>query len=147
LIYLVDFYGIDDYHHWGKTYSDWDVTGGYSDEGHADEGHSDEGESQSDSSSMSLEEAVAKYPSQAVDKLAAVLGLIEDNFTQFRQRAARYRERPQQPVEKRPPLQADRVSGEDIKRPREESPQPPKRDLSLQDFMLPDTKPVSSLQS
>jgi hypothetical protein len=93
LTYLVDFYGIDDYHHWGKTYSDWDVTDGHSDEGHADEGHSDEGESQSDSSlSMSLTDAVAKYPSLAVDKLAAVLGLVEDNFTEFRRKAARYKE-------------------------------------------------------
>jgi hypothetical protein len=71
---------------------------------------------------MSLEDAVAKYPSQAVDKLAAVLGLVEDNFTEFRQRAARYKERPQRPLEKRFYLQADCVGGEDTKRLRVESP-------------------------
>jgi hypothetical protein len=144
LIYLVDFYGIDDYHHWGKSYSDRDVTDGHSD---SDEGHSDEGVSHSDSSlSMSLEEAVATYPSHAVEKLAAILGLVEDNFTEFRRRAARYNERHQQPLEKRLHLQADGVGGEDTKRSRVESPHT-KPKLSLGDFILPDTKPDSSPQS
>jgi hypothetical protein len=49
LIYVVDVYGIDDCHHWGGKYSDWDITDGHSDEGHADEGHSDEEESLLDS--------------------------------------------------------------------------------------------------
>jgi predicted house-cleaning noncanonical NTP pyrophosphatase (MazG superfamily) len=72
LKYLVEFYGIDDYRYWGKTHSEWDMT----DEGQPDEGHSDGGESHSELS-MSLEEAVKEYPTRAVEKLAAVLGLVE----------------------------------------------------------------------
>jgi hypothetical protein len=46
---------------------------------------SDSEQSQSDSvpSFLSLKAAVRKYPSQAVEKVAAVLGLVEENFTAF----------------------------------------------------------------
>jgi pyruvate kinase len=77
------------------------------DEGQPDEGHSDRGESHSELF-MSLEEAVKEYPTRAVEKLAAVLGLVEENFTAFYQRAARCKDRPQKSLEKRPQLQADR---------------------------------------
>jgi hypothetical protein len=138
LTYLVDFYGIDDYHHWGKMYANWDEN-----EGHFDEELSGNGSSSSDSStSMSLEEAVAAHPSQAVDRLAPVIGLDEDKFTEYCQRAARYSERPQQHPGKR----SGYLVGEEYpKRPKvQQSPPSPVAKLSLRDFALPDGKPGSS---
>merc|ERR1712093_504495 len=76
LIYLVEFYNIDDYQHWHRTQSEDSMT---SDK---DDSQSDDGQSSSDSASsdLSLEDAVQRYPTQAVQKVATVLGLVEENF-------------------------------------------------------------------
>jgi len=58
----------------------------------------DDEQSSSDSASsdLSLEEAVQRYPAQAVEKVATVLGLIEENF----ERALEYQQLPRR-IEKR----------------------------------------------
>ncbi len=63
-----------------------------------DDSQSDDGQSSSDSASsdLSLEEAVQRYPTQAVEKVATVLGLVEENF----ERAFKYRQSPRR-IEKR----------------------------------------------
>ena len=55
-------------------------------------------------SPISLEHAVRQYPSVAIEKVAAVLGLIEENFVAFKRRALEAQQRPQY-VEKRMHLQ------------------------------------------
>merc|ERR1711977_221341 len=76
LIYLVEFYNIDDYQHWHRTQFEDDMTSD------PDDMQSDDEQSSSDSASsdLSLEDAVQRYPTQAVQKVATVLGLVEENF-------------------------------------------------------------------
>lgn len=85
-------------------------------------------DSDSDSalSALSLEDAVRRYPTRAVERVAAVLGLVEENFAEFYKTASKYHQEPQV-IEKRPQLQWDQT-GEDTKRQRlqlRESPQAP----------------------
>ncbi|PVH69908.1 hypothetical protein DL98DRAFT_598251 [Cadophora sp. DSE1049] len=132
LIYLVEFYNIDDYQHWHRTQFDDDVTSDL------DDTSSDDGQSSSDSalSDLSLEEAVQRYPSQAVEKVATALGLVEENF----ERAPKYQHSPRR-IEKRLQPQVDRPI-EDTKRqriPLRPSPQAPKPTLTLSQVM-PDSK-------
>jgi len=132
LIYLVEFYNIDDYQHWHRTQSEDSMT---SDK---DDSQSDDGQSSSDSASseLSLEEAVQRYPTQAVEKVATVLGLVEENF----ERAFKYRQSPRR-IEKRLQPQGDRPT-EDTKRqrlPLRPSPKAPKPTLTLSQLM-PDSK-------
>ena len=139
MIYLVDFYGIDDYQHWDRAHSEQHTV--------TDDGQFDEEESHSDStaSTISLEDAVERHPSRAVEKLAAVLGLAEENFARFHERSERYKQRPQQPIEKRPLLETNHV-GEDAKRAKiqaRSSPQAPKPSLSIRHFMGQDSKSES----
>ena len=63
-----------------------------------DDMQSDDEQSSSDSASsdLSLEEAVQRYPPQAVEKVATVLSLIEENF----ERALKYQQLPRR-IEKR----------------------------------------------
>ncbi|PVH69163.1 hypothetical protein DL98DRAFT_179716 [Cadophora sp. DSE1049] len=48
--------------------------------------------SDSASSGLSLEEAVQRYPTQAVEKVATVLGLIKENFERVSTITSTYRE-------------------------------------------------------
>jgi len=103
-----------------------------------DDSQSDDGQSSSDSASseLSLEEAVQRYPTQAVEKVATVLGLVEENF----ERAFKYRQSPRR-IEKRLQPQGDRPT-EDTKRqrlPLRPSPKAPKPTLTLSQLM-PDSK-------
>lgn len=63
-----------------------------------DDMQSDDGQSSSDSalSDLSLEEAVQRYPSQAVEKVATALSLVEENF----EHAPKYQQSPRR-IEKR----------------------------------------------
>ena len=89
----------------------------------------DDEQSSSDSASsgLSLEEAVQRYPTQAVEKVATVLGLVEENF----ERALKYQQLPRR-IEKR--LQSRDQPMEAVKRqrlPLRPSPQAPKPTLTL----------------
>merc|ERR1711900_92114 len=87
LIYLVEFYNIDDYQHWHKTQFEEDMTSD------PDDMQSDDEQSSLDSASsdLSLEEAVQRYPAQAVEKVATMLGLVEENFERATEEAKRQR--------------------------------------------------------
>merc|ERR1712000_472105 len=87
LIYLVEFYNIDDYQHWHRTQFEDDMTSD------PDDMQSDDEQSSSDSASsdLSLEDAVQRYPTQAVQKVATVLGLVEENFERATEEAKRQR--------------------------------------------------------
>merc|ERR1712000_53050 len=76
LIYLVESYNIDDYQHWHRTQFEEDMTSD------PDDMQSDDEQSSSDSASsdLSLEDTVQRYPTQAVQKVATVLGLVEENY-------------------------------------------------------------------
>lgn len=94
---------------------------------------------------MSLEDAVRQYPSTAVEKVAAVLGLVEENFAAFKRRALEFEQRPRS-VEKRTYLQQAQT-GEHTKRQRlqvRSSPQVPKPAITpsqlLQDSASESTK-------
>jgi hypothetical protein len=144
LKYLVEFYAIDSYPIWGMT------NRGLSDEEGSkrnSEGSSDEGRPGNKTYSLSLDEAVAKYPEQGVQELANVVGLVANGFKQFLLNALLHKKRPQQPPEKRSRSQLRHISREDTKRPRLASPQPPEPVLSLSQLLLPDRKQPDSPQS
>ncbi|KAK0105989.1 hypothetical protein ONS95_004496 [Cadophora gregata] len=132
LIYLVEFYNIDDYQHWHRTQFEDGMTSD------PDDMQSDDEQSSSDSASsdLSLEEAVQRYPTQAVEKVATVLGLVEENF----ERALKYQQLPRR-IEKRLQSGGDQPM-EEAKRqrlPLRPSPQAPKPTLTLSQLM-PDSK-------
>ena len=132
LIYLVEFYNIDDYQHWHKTQFEEDMTSD------PDDTQSDDEQSSLDSASsdLSLEEAVQRYPAQAVEKVATMLGLIEENF----ERALKHQQLPRR-IEKRLQSREDQPM-EEAKRqrlPLRPSPEVPKPTLTLSQLM-PDSK-------
>merc|ERR1712093_529136 len=128
LIYLVEFYNIDDYQHWHRTQFEDDMTSD------PDDMQSDDEQSSSDSASsdLSLEDAVQRYPTQAVQKVATVLSLIEENF----ERALKYQQLPRR-IEKR--LQSrENQPMEEAKRqrlPLRPSPEVPKPTLTLSQLL------------
>jgi hypothetical protein len=112
----------------------------------SEDGHSSVG---STLSIISLEEAVQQNPSRAVEKVAAVLGLVEENFLTFKRRALEFERKPQL-IEKRPHLQQDQTR-QDTKRQRlqvRSSPQLPKPAFTpsqlLQDSTSESTKSEES---
>merc|ERR1712000_109440 len=128
LIYLVEFYNIDDYQHWHRTQFEDDMTSD------PDDMQSDDEQSSSDSASsdLSLEDAVQRYPTQAVQKVATVLGLVEENF----ERALKYQQLPRR-IEKRLQSGGDQPT-EEAKRqrlPLRPSPQAPNPTLTLSQLM------------
>ncbi|KAH8585626.1 hypothetical protein B0O99DRAFT_603152 [Bisporella sp. PMI_857] len=126
LISLVKFYDIDDYQHWDKTNSEQYAESDMSDV------ELDDADSDSALSALSLEDAVQQYPSRAVEKVAAVLGLVEENFAEFYEGALKYQQQPRV-IEKRPQVQRDEI-GKDAKRPKPQfrgSPVAPKPTLTL----------------
>jgi len=128
LIYLVEFYNIDDYQHWHKTQFEEDMTSD------PDDTQSDDEQSSLDSASsdLSLEEAVQRYPAQAVEKVATVLGLIEENF----ERALKHQQLPRR-IEKRLQSREDQPM-EEAKRqrlPLRPSPEVPKPTLTLSQLL------------
>jgi hypothetical protein len=143
LSYLVQFYGIDDYQYWDTTRFEQHAT-------RSADIQSDSEQSQSDSAppSLSLEAAVRKYPSQAVEKVAAVLGLVEENFTAFYANATRYQQQQQylHPIEKR----QSNYEVDNVKRAKLQArslPTAPKPTLSIRHFVGQDSKSESpSLQ-
>merc|ERR1712093_697890 len=128
LIYLVEFYNIDDYQHWHKTQFEEDMTSD------PDDMQSDDEQSSLDSASsdLSLEEAVQRYPAQAVEKVATMLGLIEENF----ERALKYQQLPRR-IEQRLQSREDQPM-EEAKRqrlPLRPSPEVPKPTLTLSQLL------------
>lgn len=63
LKYLVYFYAIDNYPSWGMM----------------DEGYSNKGQSKKESESLTLDEAVVRYPERGLQELANVLGIVADD--------------------------------------------------------------------
>ena len=128
LIYLVEFYNINDYQHWHKTQFEEDMTSD------PDDMQSDDEQSSLDlaSSDLSLEEAVQRYPAQAVEKVATMLGLIEENF----ERALKYQQLPRR-IEQRLQSREDQPM-EEAKRqrlPLRPSPEVPKPTLTLSQLL------------
>ncbi|KAH6668367.1 hypothetical protein B0J14DRAFT_566897 [Halenospora varia] len=105
-----------------------------------DDSSSDESGSQSDSDDsspqdLSFKDAVRNYPDVAIDELGSRLGLVLENIRSFSERAARHRQRHQQPAIKRPPVAVDGPDGEVVKRPRKSKVSPK---------YIPIRKPVST---
>jgi hypothetical protein len=131
LVYLIRFYDIQGYEYWGRDED-------YSSESDTDNRSSDR--SNSSQQHVSLEEAVRKYPLDALNELASCFGLVFSDIHDFYQRAAQYRQRPQRGGTKRG---TDMVGmSEDRKRTRVSKPQ------SLSDIPdLPIRSPIAQSES
>jgi hypothetical protein len=94
-------------------------------------------EDNSSEESQSLQDAVEMYPHIVVEALAAIVGLVEDNFIRFWTRAAEFNQRPKRPATKR--LQGKLQVPEKTKRQRllEKQPiVPDKRNIPFHKFNL-----------
>ena len=119
LIYLVRFYDIQGYEHWGAV----DVAFPENSANDIDDGSSDGSNSSlhSDDSSqqkLSLEDAVRRYPHVAVEELASRIGLVLEEIRNFQARVVQYQQLPRQAAAKQLPVEADAAKVEDVKRVR-----------------------------
>lgn len=135
LIYLIRFYDVHDYHAWKDT-----------DVGRSRTVLESDGEPSDSERSETCEDAVRRYPESAVEALAPLIGLDEDNFHSFQAQAAEFRQRPQQPVAKRPAI----ANLETVKRTRKQMratppPRPSQMVIPLEELLAsPKSKAKSS---
>jgi len=110
LIYLVQFFDIHGYEHWGEGIYDFDDS--------PDTGSNST--SDSDDSSQytpSLKDAIRKHPIRAIEELAARLGIEFEKIREFYDKLAEHQQQPQQQAVKRQAKEVD-VYVADLKRSR-----------------------------